>query len=209
MSFKPLVVLLVMVTLLAGCISQPPPLPDTPQRHELMERIFAKSTIVVSLKQIDADAAAHPEKQPPPVSADEALATQKKEMNVDLPAAYWQQRREYLVQFLDAKEKGMAAGMATYKEKYFDQLSRAQTPMLAALANAPRMDAMPQLPLVLPNDRQLAFVYMITMAEVAFAQINKYTQDMIDLDAQYNVCAKTKDCFRPDWRTADAKPPLP
>ncbi|QXI08098.1 hypothetical protein HU718_010470 [Pseudomonas tensinigenes] len=207
MSLKPLLALLVLVGMLAGCASPPPPLPDTPQRRELMERMFAKSTIMLSFKELEARAAAEPGEPKRQVSADEALAKHKQQMNVDLPAAYWQQRRANLAQLIDARAKGEAVGLAAYKEKYFEQLSQAPTPMLAALANAPRMDALPEFPLVLPNDHQLSYFYLMTVAEETFWEIEQFYQHMADLDAQYGVCALYPGCYRPDFRTA--KPRLP
>jgi hypothetical protein len=202
MSFKSLFVLLVLGMVLAGCASPPPSLPDTPERSELMERMFAKSTIMLSFQELDARAAAVPGEPKRQVTADEALAKHKQQMNVDLPAAYWEQRRANLAQLIDARAKGEAIGLAAYKEKYFAQLSQAPTPMLAALANAPRMDALPEFSLVLPNDHQLSYFYLITVADETFGEIERFYQNMADLDAQYGVCALYKGCYRPDFRTA-------
>ncbi|QHC94958.1 MULTISPECIES: hypothetical protein [unclassified Pseudomonas] len=207
MSLKSLLALLVFVGMLAGCASPPPSLPDTPQRRELMERMFAKSTIMLSFKELEARAAAEPGERKRQVSADEAVASHKKQMNVDLPAAYWQQRRANLAQLIDARAKGEAIGLTAYKEKYFEQLSEAPTPMLAALADAPRMDALPEFALVLPNDHQLSYFYLMTVADETFWEIEQFYQHMADLDAQYGVCALYPDCYRPDFRTA--KPRLP
>jgi len=207
MSRKSLLALLVLIGMLAGCASPPPSLPDTPQRRELMERMFAKSTIMLSLKELDARAAAEPGEAKRQVSADEAVASHKKQMNVDLPAAYWAQRRANLAQLIDARAKGEAIGLAAYKVKYIEQLARAPSPMLTALANAPRMDALPEFALVLPNDHQLSYFYLMTVADETFWEIEQFYQNMADLDAQYGVCALYPDCYRPDFRTA--KPRLP
>lgn len=199
MSFKPLAgVMLLVALLLSGCAA--PSLPQTAERDELMERIFAKSTIVLALKEIDARGAANPEQEPYMESADASLARHKKQMNVDLPAAYWAQRRENLMLLTDAKARAEAKAMVEYREKYLEQLSRANTSMLAALANSPRMDALPQFPLVLPNDQQLSHYYMLIVAADALQTIDTFYQSMAVLDAQYGVCALYKDCYRPDFR---------
>ncbi|MHC5132509.1 hypothetical protein ACYSTU_15325 [Pseudomonas glycinis] len=207
MSLKTLLVMLGLVVMLTGCASPPPALPDTPQRRELMERMFAKSTIMLSFKELDARSAAVPGEPQRQLSADEALASHKQQMNVDLPAAYWEQRRANLAQLIDARAKGEAIGLATYKQKYFEQLSLAPTPMLAALANAPRMDALAEFPLVLPNDHQLSYFYLMTVADETFWEIEQFYQHMAALDAQYGVCALYPDCYRPDFRTAKPQAP--
>ncbi|MER2102990.1 MAG: hypothetical protein ABS999_13965, partial [Pseudomonas atacamensis] len=100
--------MLALVVMLTGCASPLPALPDTPQRRELMERMFAKSTIMLSFKALDARSATVPGEPQRQLSADEALASHKQQMNVDLPAAYWEQRRANLAQLIDARAKGEA-----------------------------------------------------------------------------------------------------
>jgi len=167
----------------------PKPLPETPQRRVLIERLVG-NTLELATK-LNASAQRVPQAARPSVQAQIAERRQALGITV-LPEAYWTQYRDNLERYALDTQGISAQLLAQFKDTYWRGFSMASDRQLEDWTQPTTRQARGDLQAL---QERLTRYYYRTRRNIELEQLDQHLLRMTQLDRQYNVCARFPGCW--------------
>ncbi|WDU63909.1 hypothetical protein LRS56_05100 [Pseudomonas poae] len=163
-------------------------LPATPERDALTEQIVSQSIIA----QMKPEPAA-PSESVQNGAVDLVVNNRKREMNLQLPDAYWAEYRQNVTTYLVEARGVKAKALEQYKVEYRARLSRLDTPSIKALVpDTPATDVTQALAV---NGAMLQY-YRQLNEQMEKEVLAENWGRMAELDKRFGVCERYAKCWR-------------
>ncbi|AZC26563.1 hypothetical protein C4K39_4918 [Pseudomonas sessilinigenes] len=162
-------------------------LPATVERDEMIEQIVSQS-IISEMKPGPALSESSQNE-----AVDLVVDKRKRQMNLDLPDAYWTQFRQNVATYLKQAQGVKASALEHYKVEYHTRLSRLDTPAIKALV--PDTQATDVTQALATNNAMLQYYHRLDEQLQKETMADHWTR-MADLDKRYGVCERYAQCWQ-------------
>lgn len=163
---------------------QPEPLPDTPQRLELISKIVKSNTPTAT-----EDTSEKKE------SIEDLIKDHKAKLDISLPEDYWARYRDNLIKFKSEMAAVGAETLKNYQEEVSSRLRALDDSKLKAIADVSENPVDNKTADYMKNKMKSAYLRAEAYAKAGI--ISRQLGRMAELDAEYHVCDKSKHCWKP------------